>query len=256
VAMGEGSGNTLGWSVELCGGTHVKRTGDIGFIAGLTDSGVAAGVRRLEALAGHAARHHVNKALGIARHAATELKVSFDEIPARIAELMSIQKRPKQRRKSRRSTLGAAAPDLAMLDQFVREQFDRHLSIQDPTSIIVYRADVFATDVEKQGAAVSQLEERYHDLIRVYEQLGQYMKANFVIDMLLCLRSDRFDQSQKSELIYELAKNCFLDGHAERGLVLLFSSLRLAIESKDKRRSSHIFRMIRSITRANDAFIQ
>ena len=56
VAMGEGSGNTLGWSIELCGGTHVKRTGDIGLINGLTDSGVAAGVRRLEALTGKVAR--------------------------------------------------------------------------------------------------------------------------------------------------------------------------------------------------------
>ena len=60
VAMGEGGGNALGWSVELCGGTHVKRTGDIGLISGITDSAVAAGVRRLEALTGKAARKHAN----------------------------------------------------------------------------------------------------------------------------------------------------------------------------------------------------
>src|SRR4030095_13597563 len=42
VAMGQSGGNTLGWSVELCGGTHVRRTGDIGLISHLADAGVAA----------------------------------------------------------------------------------------------------------------------------------------------------------------------------------------------------------------------
>jgi alanyl-tRNA synthetase len=93
VAMGEGSGNTLGWSVELCGGTHVRRTGDIGLINGLTDSGVAAGVRRLEALTGKVARKAADKKVQVAKTAASELKVSLENVPARIAALLDERKR-------------------------------------------------------------------------------------------------------------------------------------------------------------------
>ncbi len=93
VAMGEGSGNTLGWSVELCGGTHVKRTGDIGLINGLTDSGVAAGVRRLEALTGKVARKSADHQVQIAKAAAAELKTPVEEIPARIASLIDERKK-------------------------------------------------------------------------------------------------------------------------------------------------------------------
>jgi alanyl-tRNA synthetase len=93
VAMGEGSGNTLGWSVELCGGTHVKRTGDIGLINGVTDSGVAAGVRRLEALTGRAARKSADKQVYIAKATAAELKAPLEEMPARIAALLEERKK-------------------------------------------------------------------------------------------------------------------------------------------------------------------
>ncbi|MEA2929851.1 MAG: alanyl-tRNA synthetase, partial [Hyphomicrobiales bacterium] len=73
VAMGKNpdgttGGNTLGWSVELCGGTHVRRTGDIGLISGLSDAGVAAGVRRLEALTGTNARKAANHTIMLARN--------------------------------------------------------------------------------------------------------------------------------------------------------------------------------------------
>jgi alanyl-tRNA synthetase len=93
VAMGEGSGNTLGWSIELCGGTHVTRTGDIGLINSLSDSGVAAGVRRLEALTGKVARKSAEKQVQIAKAAAVELKTPLEEMPARITSLLDERKK-------------------------------------------------------------------------------------------------------------------------------------------------------------------
>ena len=93
VAMGEGGGNTLGWSVELCGGTHVKRTGDIGLISVVSDSGVAAGVRRLEALTGKAARKAAASMVQVAKAAAAELKTPLEEMPHRLAALLDERKK-------------------------------------------------------------------------------------------------------------------------------------------------------------------
>ncbi|MGZ5896953.1 MAG: alanine--tRNA ligase [Xanthobacteraceae bacterium] len=93
VAMGESGGNTMGWSVELCGGTHVKRTGDIGIISGLSDSGVAAGVRRLEAFTARNARKLANAQIATAKAAAAEMRISLDELPGRVASLLDERKK-------------------------------------------------------------------------------------------------------------------------------------------------------------------
>jgi alanyl-tRNA synthetase len=94
VAMGESTGNTLGWSVELCGGTHVKRTGDIGLISVVADSGVAAGVRRLEALTGRNARKAANATMQAAQSVASDiLRVSITDMPARVTQLMDERKK-------------------------------------------------------------------------------------------------------------------------------------------------------------------
>ncbi len=96
VAMGEtgrAGGNALGWSVELCGGTHVRRTGDIGMVSIIGESAVAAGVRRIEALTAHAARHNANRLVGLAKAGAAELKVQLEELPERIAALVDDRKR-------------------------------------------------------------------------------------------------------------------------------------------------------------------
>jgi alanyl-tRNA synthetase len=93
VAMGGGSGNTMGWSVELCGGTHVQRTGDIGLISVVGESGVASGVRRIEAFTGSTARHELNKFRGDIRAIAAELKAPIGEITARAAAVLEDRKR-------------------------------------------------------------------------------------------------------------------------------------------------------------------
>jgi alanyl-tRNA synthetase len=97
VSMGksarEHGQNTLGWSVELCGGTHVKRTGDIGLISVTGESAVASGVRRIEALTGHHARKHANEVMALAKLAAAELRTTPEDVPARIAALMEERKK-------------------------------------------------------------------------------------------------------------------------------------------------------------------
>jgi alanyl-tRNA synthetase len=85
--------NALGWSVELCGGTHVRRTGDIGLISVTGESAVASGVRRIEALTGRHARKHANDTMALAKNAAAELRTSVDDMPARIAALMEERKK-------------------------------------------------------------------------------------------------------------------------------------------------------------------
>src|SRR6202142_829114 len=91
VSMGktarEHGANALGWSVELCGGTHVRRTGDIGFFSVPGENAVASGVRRIEALTGRHARKHANDTMALAKTAAAELRTTLDDMPARITAL-------------------------------------------------------------------------------------------------------------------------------------------------------------------------
>ena len=87
VAMGRQSdGNRAGraFSVELCGGTHVRRTGDIGLVSVVMESAVAAGVRRLEALTARGARRHLVEQDKRVRDLAASLKVQQADVVGRV----------------------------------------------------------------------------------------------------------------------------------------------------------------------------
>jgi alanyl-tRNA synthetase len=88
LAMGEGlEDRARAYSVELCGGTHVARTGDIAVFAILSESGVAAGVRRIEAATGAAALSHLKAQVALAKTIAAQLKAPILETPDRVAAL-------------------------------------------------------------------------------------------------------------------------------------------------------------------------
>jgi alanyl-tRNA synthetase len=75
------------YSVELCGGTHVARTGDIALFKIVSETGIAAGVRRIEALTGEAARQYLLAQAGVAKTLAQSFKVQPADVPARVEAL-------------------------------------------------------------------------------------------------------------------------------------------------------------------------
>jgi alanyl-tRNA synthetase len=84
------------YSVELCGGTHVRRLGDIGLFTILSESAVASGVRRIDALTSEGARKYLTHEAELARDAAAALKTSLAELPQRVLQL-SEEKRKLER---------------------------------------------------------------------------------------------------------------------------------------------------------------
>ena len=88
LAMGD-----TGYSVELCGGTHVRATGDIALFKIVSESAVASGVRRIEALTGEAARLWLIDRDNKIKDLAAILKTSPEDVPARVAALIDERKR-------------------------------------------------------------------------------------------------------------------------------------------------------------------
>ncbi|MFO1157797.1 MAG: alanine--tRNA ligase [Reyranellaceae bacterium] len=106
LSMGAEDGKK--YSVELCGGTHALRTGDIGLFKIIGEGAVAAGVRRIEALAGAAAEEHVREQARLLTEAAAILKVRPEDLPARLSALVDGQRRVERELSDARKALALA----------------------------------------------------------------------------------------------------------------------------------------------------
>ena len=105
LSMGDTGG--VNYSVELCGGTHVRALGDIQLFTIISEGAVASGIRRIEALTGEAARQHLASREGQLKDVAAILKTSPDDVGTRVETLMA-------ERKAMEKELSAAKTALAM----------------------------------------------------------------------------------------------------------------------------------------------
>ena len=115
------------YSVELCGGTHVRALGDIQLLKIIGESAVSSGVRRIEALTGEAARRCLGDRDARLREAAAALKSAPDEVPARIAALVEERRRLERELADAKKALamggGAAKSDAATPEEVNGHKF-------------------------------------------------------------------------------------------------------------------------------------
>ena len=110
LSMGADLDGEKSYSVELCGGTHVHRLGDIGLFTILSESAVAAGVRRIEALTSEHARRYLSGQAEIAREAALAIKTPIGELSARVTQLSEERRKLERELAEAKKQLALAGP--------------------------------------------------------------------------------------------------------------------------------------------------
>lgn len=148
VTMGE-------YSKELCGGTHVQATGEIGFFKILNESSVAAGVRRIEAITGDEVVRYINKRENLINNSADLLKTTPDKLLSRVESLLEQQKEMEKELNSLKDRLANSRTG------------DLLENIEDIDGISVLTAELEGLDNEGLRKLSDQIREKVKSLVIV-----------------------------------------------------------------------------------------
>jgi alanyl-tRNA synthetase len=172
------------FSVELCGGTHAKRTGDIALFKIISEGAVSSGVRRIEAVTGKAALDFYNQEEKILHAAAEALKAPQSELPGRITQLLDERKKLEKEVADLRQKValgggsGAASGGGEAPKQVNGVNFVSRVLADIPAKDLKPMADAFKAQV-KSGviALVSSFEGKVSIVVAVTEDLAKKFSA-------------------------------------------------------------------------------
>ena len=177
-----------GYSIELCGGTHVKRTGDVGIFKIITESGVASGVRRIEAVTGDPALQWLSTQKENMDQLATLLKSSPDQIYSKIEQLLVRNKAiEKELSAVKQKMLGGNSNDLMSKAIKVGE-----------INILIHRMD--GVDSKNLRIAIDQFKDKLGTAVVV---LGSIDEGK--VKLAVGVTNDLTDQIRAGDLIQSIA---------------------------------------------------
>jgi alanyl-tRNA synthetase len=176
------------FSLELCGGTHVQRAGDIGLFKIISESGVAAGVRRIEAVTGQGAYDHVVRTDQVLRDVASLLRGSREDVDEKVRELVERSRRLEKEVQQLKSKLASG------------QSGDLSVQAKDVGGIKVLAAQVEGADAKSLRDAVDQLRSRLGPSVIV---LATVKEGKVVL--VAGVSSDILDRYKAGEILGKVA---------------------------------------------------
>jgi alanyl-tRNA synthetase len=177
------------FSMELCGGTHVARAGDIGFFKILSESGVAAGVRRIEAITAEGALDYVERQDDLVREVAGLVRGSRDDVRAKVADALErIRQLEKENRQLKDKLASGQGTDLSA-------------GARDIAGVKLVAAQVDGADAGALRNAVDQLKDKLKSAIIVLASVDAANKITLVAGVT----SDQTAKVKAGELVGNVA---------------------------------------------------